>query len=317
MSIVLAPRRERSGSAARDRALPLLGLLALSGCAAPPVPDIQETSRRTARLETPATVKAGPYRMDFVAEGSEARYMEWEVGADHATVTVEARFTLARPKGAPARVRMVVTPAAIKSGLDPAFDPGTSYGDLSGPKPNWVDMVYFTLNVPPGWRGESVVVAGELQEVASEPHTASFRTLRLGPGPEPAAEGWPRPGPSVIVPAPEAVGLAHGVVATMRPQAEATSALPLTIDWDPRRVLPKWPKETATLSILRTNVGKLGAQRGSGEGSFVLELGEDPDAETDPKEVRVDFEFVKPARRYPFLLPIRLVWPKEPAPPRG
>ena len=219
----------------------------------------------TVRVEAPATIKAGPYTMRFAPGGVVATSWIAIPGDAYDRISVEGSFELVRPPGPTVPVQMKLTPEVVPGG----FDNGSSTEFPSGPKPYWRDGLSFTVLVPRGWRGEKLEVAGEMLEQRTKVYAARFANVRLVPSTGASVDGERPPNYAVIVPEAQAISLEDGVVVKLNAQPEAKAVLPVTVLWDNGRVLSGLPKEEATVSVVRSNVGKVSrylGDTGNGEG---------------------------------------------------
>ena len=260
------------------------------------------------QVEAPATVKAGPYAMRFAPGGVTARRTGGGLFYDLADIYVFGSFELVRPPGPTVPVQMKLTPEVVPGG----FDNGTSMATPSDPMPDRRDTFSFDALVPVGWRGKKLEVAGEMVEQATKVYTARFSNVRLVPLAGAPVDGERPPNYGVIVPETGTAFLEDGVVVKLNAQREAKAALSVTVLWDNKRVLPRLAKENSTVSVVRSNVGKVNYFRSDdgdhGASAQAYTLRYDPAADAGAKTVRLEVEFSKPARSYPFRLPLRFTW---------
>jgi len=259
-------------------------------------------------------VKAGPYRLDLADERTVLTYREYDPQPRIDQISWDANFRLSRPPGPWKEVRLVLNRPSLKAGMGS----GTIFSPLSDPKPNELDVISYQNAVPVGWRAERLDLTGETQEVEGRSFEAVFRRVEVVPQP---FEARRRSDYFLRVPEEETVTLADGVEVTFAAQPEATSRLPLTIRYDPRRLLPHVPTRAVELWGLTTNVGSTTGSVGSvdANGEIAVDFWLDRDArqEKDAKELRVRFRLQKVARRFPFKLPLDLKWPPTVAKPRS
>lgn len=297
----------------RTKLIPALVLaVPFGGCVQPRVEqfDPYATSVK-ATVDLPTSIQAGPYRMVFKERTSVLTYREYDPEPTFAMISFDAPFTLERPVGPPVPIELRLE----KTDLGTQVGGGYSEKPLDPFPSERANTLGYENGAPVDWRGDRLALQGAIHEVRNRSYTAVFRNLFIQSVPRQETR---RADYNIGSNVPQTVELDDGVTVTFEAQSQATSRLPLTIRYDPERLLSGVLPEDVELKDLKSNLGLFSGytQNVPKSGRFHIEcwLDRTDSQEKDAKTLRVTFTLQQILRRYPFRTSVSIAWQRETPP---